>query len=205
MSASPPRTPGAAGWLHPCSAAATRSSDQAQRLTNEVVETGDGLTGAIHDVRVESRDKSGDDTRNTVILIIAGLAGGLLAAIVLFSGLVGSMRAPLNNLVEGARRLAGGDLGARVEAKGPAEIATLGHAFNDMASTLERDAAERDRMEQMKDDFLLTVSHELRTPVTSVKGFAEMLASQGNAPDRAPARGNRQHRRQRRGPLRADR
>jgi signal transduction histidine kinase len=47
-----------------------------------------------------------------------------------------------------------------------------------MATALERDAAERDRIEQMKDDFVLTVSHELRTPVTVVKGFAEMLTAQ---------------------------
>ena len=37
---------------------------------------------------------------------------------------------------------------------------------------------ERDRVEQVKDDFVLTVSHELRTPVTVVKGFAEMLTAQ---------------------------
>src|SRR4030095_16027246 len=87
-------------------------------------------------------------------------------------------RAPLGRLVEGARRLAGGDLRTRVEVGGPVEIATLGRAFNEMANSLERDARERDRVEQMKDDFVLTVSHELRTPVTVVKGFAEMLTAQ---------------------------
>jgi signal transduction histidine kinase len=88
------------------------------------------------------------------------------------------MRAPLGRLVEGARRLAGGDLRTRVEVGGPVEIASLGRAFNEMANSLERDARERDRVEQMKDDFVLTVSHELRTPVTVVKGFAEMLTAQ---------------------------
>jgi two-component system sensor histidine kinase MtrB len=65
-----------------------------------------------------------------------------------------------------------------VQVGGPVEIATLGRAFNEMANSLERDARERDRVEQMKDDFVLTVSHELRTPVTVVKGFAEMLTAQ---------------------------
>jgi two-component system sensor histidine kinase MtrB len=65
-----------------------------------------------------------------------------------------------------------------VEVGGPVEIASLGRAFNEMANSLERDARERDRVEQMKDDFVLTVSHELRTPVTVVKGFAEMLTAQ---------------------------
>ncbi len=111
----------------------------------------------------------------------AGLAGALLAALILFSGLINSMRAPLARLVEGARRLADGDLETRVEAGGPVEIATLGKAFNEMAVSLERDARERDRVEQMKDDFVLTVSHELRTPVTVVKGFSEMLTAQPRA------------------------
>ena len=51
------------------------------------------------------------------------------------------MRAPLGRLVDGARRLAGGELETRVEVGGPVEIATLGQAFNEMATALERDAA----------------------------------------------------------------
>jgi signal transduction histidine kinase len=150
-------------------------------LTRSVVRATDAVTATIQDLRARSRQRSHDDTSNVVILVVVGLAGALLAAIVLFSGLVTSMRAPLSRLVDGARRLAGGDLRTRVDTGGPSEIATLGEAFNDMATALERDARERDRVEQMKDDFLLTVSHELRTPVTSVKGFAEMLAAQENS------------------------
>ena len=127
------------------------------------------------------RDDARNDTRDTTIFVIAGLLGALLAALVLFSGLINSMRAPLGRLVDGARRLAGGELDTRVEVGGPVEIATLGLAFNEMATSLESDAAERDRIERMKDDFVLTVSHELRTPVTVVKGFAEMLTAERKA------------------------
>ncbi|HEY6654976.1 MAG TPA: HAMP domain-containing sensor histidine kinase [Solirubrobacterales bacterium] len=149
-----------------------------QRLTRAVTNSGDGLATATRNARDDSRDHARTETRNTTLLVAAGLAGALLAALVLFSGLINSMRAPLGRLVEGARRLAGGDLRTRVEVGGPVEIATLGRAFNEMANSLERDARERDRVEQMKDDFVLTVSHELRTPVTVVKGFAEMLTAQ---------------------------
>jgi signal transduction histidine kinase len=149
-----------------------------QRLTRAVTGSGEDLATATRDARDASRDDARTETRNTTILVAAGLAGALLAALILFSGLINSMRAPLGRLVEGARRLAGGDLRTRVEVGGPVEIATLGRAFNEMANSLERDARERDRVERMKDDFVLTVSHELRTPVTVVKGFAEMLTAQ---------------------------
>ena len=148
------------------------------RLTRAVTNSGTTLANAARDARESSRDHARSETRNTTLLVAAGLAGALLAALVLFSGLINSMRAPLGRLVEGARRLAGGDLRTRVEVGGPVEIATLGRAFNEMANSLVRDARERDRVEQMKDDFVLTVSHELRTPVTVVKGFAEMLTAQ---------------------------
>ena len=149
-----------------------------QRLTNAVTNSGEALANDTQAARDAARDTARTDTRNTTILVAAGLGGALLAALILFSGLINSMRAPLGRLVEGARRLAGGDLRTRVEVGGPVEIATLGRAFNEMANSLERDARERDRVEQMKDDFVLTVSHELRTPVTVVKGFAEMLTAQ---------------------------
>jgi signal transduction histidine kinase len=149
-----------------------------RRLTEDVTRNAESLAVGIVDARDEVRDAARSDTRNTTILVAVGLAGALLAALILFSGLINSMRAPLARLVDGARRLAGGALETRVEVGGPVEIATLGQAFNEMATALERDARERDRIERMKDDFVLTVSHELRTPVTVVKGFAEMLTAQ---------------------------
>lgn len=148
------------------------------RLTREVTTSAQALAVATRGARDAVRENAREDTRDTTILVAIGLAGALLAALILFSGLINSMRAPLARLVDGARRLAGGELDTRVEVGGPVEIATLGQAFNEMASALERDARERDRIERMKDDFVLTVSHELRTPVTVVKGFAEMLTAQ---------------------------
>ncbi|HEY1285384.1 MAG TPA: HAMP domain-containing sensor histidine kinase [Solirubrobacterales bacterium] len=125
--------------------------------------------------RQKLRDDISGETRDTALLVGAGLIAGLTGAALLFSGLIASMRRPLEDLVEASGRLAAGDLEARVKVGGLSETAALGSAFNEMAGELQRRAGERDQLERMKDEFVLTASHELRSPLTSVQGFAELL------------------------------
>jgi signal transduction histidine kinase len=127
------------------------------------------------DRRRTLRDEIDADTRDTALLVAAGLIAGLTGAVLLFSGLIASMRRPLEELVDAARALAEGDLDARVKVGGLSETATLGAAFNEMAAELQREAGRRDQLDRMKDEFVLTASHELRSPLTSVQGFAELL------------------------------
>lgn len=121
------------------------------------------------------RDEISSETRDTALLVGAGLIAGLTGAALLFTGLISSMRRPLEDLVDASGQLAGGDLDARVKVGGLSETATLGSAFNEMAEELQRRAGERDQLDRMKDEFVLTASHELRSPLTSVQGFAELL------------------------------
>jgi signal transduction histidine kinase len=130
---------------------------------------------AQKDKRQTLRDEISSETRDTALLVGAGLIAGLTGAALLFSGLIASMRRPLEELVGASQSLAGGDLNARVKVGGLSETAALGTAFNEMAAELQRRAGERDQLETMKDEFVLTASHELRSPLTSVQGFAELL------------------------------
>ncbi len=125
--------------------------------------------------RQELQSNISGDTRDTAILVAAGLIAGLTGALLLFSGLISSMRQPLEELVDASGRLAAGDRSARVEIGGLSETAALGAAFNEMADELEQEASQRDQLDRMKDEFVLTASHELRSPLTSVQGFAELL------------------------------
>jgi signal transduction histidine kinase len=125
--------------------------------------------------RSELRDQISGDTRDTALLVAAGLIAGLTGALLLFSGLISSMRRPLEQLVDAAGRLAAGDRSVRVEVGGLSETAALGAAFNEMAKELEIEEGRRDELDRLKDDFVLTASHELRSPLTSVQGFAELL------------------------------
>jgi len=125
--------------------------------------------------RENLRTNISNDTRDTALLVAAGLLAGLTGALLLFSGLIASLRRPLEELVDAAGRLAAGDLSARVEVGGLSETATLGTAFNEMADQLQLQAKEREQLDRLKDEFVLTASHELRSPLTSVQGFAELL------------------------------
>jgi signal transduction histidine kinase len=139
---------------------------------------GRAARGTVHQQighREELQDEISGDTRDTALLVAAGLIAGLTGALLLFSGLISSMRRPLEELVGAAGRLASGDRSARVEVGGLSETATLGAAFNEMAEELEQEESRREELDRLKDEFVLTASHELRSPLTSVQGFAELL------------------------------
>jgi signal transduction histidine kinase/HAMP domain-containing protein len=106
-------------------------------LARRVVNASDGLIHNQTPERAELQDKVSNDTRKTALLVGVGLISGLIAAILLFSGLIASMRRPLERLVDASGRLAEGDLKTRVEVGGPAETQTLGMAFNEMANDLQ--------------------------------------------------------------------
>jgi two-component system, OmpR family, sensor histidine kinase BaeS len=156
-------------------------SYQVEMVARERIARGTGGQGARAAVsrqishREELQDDISGDTRDTALLVAAGLIAGLTGALLLFSGLISSMRRPLEELVDAAGRLAGGDRSTRVEIGGLAETATLGAAFNEMARELEIEEGRRDELDRLKDEFVLTASHELRSPLTSVQGFAELL------------------------------
>jgi two-component system sensor histidine kinase BaeS len=112
--------------------------------------------------------------------LVAGAATvllGVLGALWVARTLAG----PLADAEAATRRIADGDLAARVPEPSPIddELAGLVRSINAMAASLEQSRrAER--------DFLLSVSHDLRTPLTSISGWAEALTD-GTAADPAAA------------------
>ena len=100
-------------------------------------------------------------------LLIAAVAGGLLAALAAFL-LARRISRPVGRIAAAARSLTGGTHPEPVPVEGATEIATLAIAFNDLAAQLRR-AQEAER------SFLLSVSHELKTPLTAIRGYAEAV------------------------------
>ena len=112
-------------------------------------------------------------------LLIAAVAGGLLAALAAFL-LARRISRPVDRIAAAARTLARGAHPDPVPVEGATEIATLAGAFNELATQLQQ-AQEAER------NFLLSVSHELKTPLTAIRGYAEAVEDGAVDPREAAA------------------
>jgi two-component system sensor histidine kinase BaeS len=105
---------------------------------------------------------------DVVIRFVWALGLAVLLASILAGWLSRSLDRRLVGLRTASRRMAKGDLAARVENVGADEVGEVEVAFNDMAEELQ-EARRRER------EFLVSVSHDLRTPLTTIGGYAEAL------------------------------
>ena len=95
--------------------------------------------------------------------LVAGVLGGFIGRYT-----VGQIIRPLRRLGAGARRIASGDLGTRIEETGDADLDPIASSFNEMAEAVQS-RIQRERR------FSANVSHELRSPLTTVVGTADLL------------------------------
>ena len=106
----------------------------------------------------------------------AGVWFAIAAAATLAVALIVALRLghrlarPLQQTETVTRRIAAGDLEARVPV--PARV---GRELVSLATSVNQMAASLDRAQGTQRQFLMSVSHDLRTPLTSIRGFAEAL------------------------------
>lgn len=107
-----------------------------------------------------------DQSVRDVLLVAIGVA--IVASVGLAVALSRMIARPLADVGAAARRVAGGDLAARVPRSAPDELASLADSFNQMAAELEE--SERQRR-----DLIANTAHELRTPLTNLEGYLEAI------------------------------
>lgn len=96
---------------------------------------------------------------------------------------------PILELAELSKKMADLDFEAKYSGSHSTEIDVLGNSFNAMSEKLEstisnlkkannellKDIEKKEKMENMRQEFLANVSHELKTPIALVQGYAEGL------------------------------
>jgi two-component system sensor histidine kinase MtrB len=101
-----------------------------------------------------------------LLIVQTAIAGGLGALIGRYT--VGQILGRLRRLGAGARRIASGDLGTRIDETGDRDLDPIAGSFNEMAEAVQS-RIQRERR------FSANVSHELRSPLTTVVGTADLL------------------------------
>jgi signal transduction histidine kinase len=112
----------------------------------------------------------GDDVK--ILAVSSAAATAAVATGLLLGRALGSR---LDRLRHAARDFARGDLTARTPEDGPAELADLAVAFNDMASRLAE-------LFDTRKELVAWASHDLRTPIGSLRAMLEALEDGVAAP-----------------------
>ena len=103
---------------------------------------------------------------------------GLLGVAFLAGRAVRRLAVPIGEVMEAADRVAGGDYSARVQVRGPGEVAGLASSFNQMTERLQANETQRRAL-------LADVTHELRTPLSVIRGNVEGMLDGVYPPDEA--------------------
>jgi two-component system, OmpR family, sensor histidine kinase BaeS len=121
---------------------------------------------------------AGAAQRNDPPMLFALAATAFAATVITSAVQARRVVALLDEIGSFAERVSAGEYGARVSARGPAEIDALAASVNSMAARLAREGHARA-------SFIGKVSHELRTPLTVIKGYVYTLRRAEDDPVKA--------------------
>lgn len=129
----------------------------------ETVRNGDG----DYLVVVTAHSAPTNELANSVTMLMVAVAIWIVFVAVICVFLISRrITDPIKQIGDAAKEYAQGRFNIRVNVDGQDEIAELGRAFNNMASSLATH-------EENRNTFIANVSHDLRTPMTTISGFVD--------------------------------
>jgi signal transduction histidine kinase len=135
-------------------------------MTHRIAEpyVSDVMDAILRQHTADAAQRMYDDQVNRQILPAIAIAA--VVAIALNLCLVGFALRPLRTVQQASRRIARGDVSARVGLRRHDEIGEVAQAFDEMAAELER-------LEGLRRQATNDVAHELRTPIHNILGLVE--------------------------------
>lgn len=121
-------------------------------------------------------------------LAYVGIGSAIFSAVIIL--LVSrKITEPIMELTQISEKMKHLDFDAKYTGKSKTEIALLGQNINELSETLEaaiselksannelkRDIEKKNKIDEMRKEFLSNVSHELKTPIALIQGYAEGL------------------------------
>ncbi len=160
------------------------------RLNDSYFELWGGIANGKYSILIRhpyQSIKNAVGVTNNFICIVAAVV--LAVSIVVVYVLAGYLTKPIKELSVVANRMAKLDFGTHYTGDDKSELGKLGQSMNEMSRELEntisqlksanlelqRDLENKQKLEEMRTEFLSNVSHELKTPIALIQGYAEGL------------------------------
>ena len=106
---------------------------------------------------------------------LLGLLVGTLIFIITFLYVINRKVKDLDEISDGIKFIANGDLSYRLKIRGADEVSNIANNINLMASEIEKKIQSERAAEKTKSELITNVSHDLRTPLTSIMGYIGLL------------------------------
>lgn len=121
-------------------------------------------------------------------ILIVGLILLVIGSVIIYIA-TGLITKPINHLASISEKMSNLDFSEKYEGKNEDEIGVLGKSMNIMSEKLEKtiedlqtanvklqeDIDLKEKIDEMRKDFISSVSHELKTPIALIEGYAEGL------------------------------
>lgn len=110
--------------------------------------------------------------------VVLLLAGGVAASVAYF------MTRPLQQLEMASQQLSKGNLAVRIQIHSGDEMEQLGSTFNGMAQAVCEQMQNLQEESERQKRFVAAFTHELKTPMTAILGYANLLRSGEQPPEK---------------------
>ncbi len=158
-----------------------------QPRVSTVVDLADGGTAEVFATRAGVNAT----LRGMLLLLVIGTALALLAAVLLFRRSARMAMAPLDQVVETARRTTAGMTGERLDPDEPeTELGRMAFAYDQMLDALESALEQARAAEERTRRFVDDAAHQLRTPIAGVRSSVESLLREPDPAERDQLMGN---------------
>lgn len=129
-------------------------------------------------------------TRWAPVLIAAPLVLAVLVVAVSRRAMQRGIVAPMGQVMDGARRMSGGDLAARIPEVGVSEAREVSHTLNEMAGRLaaSQEALIDAERQAAMGSLVPVVAHNIRNPLATIRATAQLLEECDDPADLAEAR-----------------
>jgi len=117
-------------------------------------------------------------TPETILIDVIKVFISSLIVIIIISLIIGYLFSsflskPIIGIIKGIENLAKGDYNKEYRSK--SVYKKVYHSLNVLSTTLQKNKIEREKIEKMREEWIINITHDIKTPLASIRGYSEIL------------------------------